>query len=109
MNYRMFDFHCSLEDHDEDMLVVRFEDLLQEPERVLREICKYVELDFYKGMLPAPHHRIPFGSRFRDRWYPLSLDRALHYIEKASPEELEIVHRHCGELAKELGYVLPSR
>ena len=100
----MFDFGRILEDRDEDMLVVRFEDLLQEPERVLREICEHVELEFLEDMLPAPHHKIPFGSRFRDRWYPLSLDRALHYIEKATPKELEIVERHCGSLAGALGY-----
>jgi len=48
--------------------------------------------------------QIPFGSRFRDRWYPLSLERALHYIEKATPEELEIISAHCDSLARELGY-----
>jgi len=58
-------------------------------------------------MLPAPHQKIPFGSRFRDRWYPLSLKRALHYIEKATPEELEIISAHCGALASELGYGVP--
>jgi len=71
---------CALEDQDEDMLVVRFEDLLQQPKRVLRQICEHVELEFYEDMLPAPHHRIPFGSRFQDRWYPLSLERVLHSI-----------------------------
>ena len=95
---------CALEDRDEDMLVVRFEDLLQQPKRVLREICQHVELDFRQDMLPAPHQKIPFGSRFRDRWYPLSLKRALHYVEKATPEELEVISAYCGALASELGY-----
>jgi len=95
---------CALEDRNDDMLVVRFEDLLREPELVLRQICEHVELEFLKDMLPTPHHRIPFGSRFRDRWYPLSLDRALHYIKKATPEELEIIKARCGSLAKELKY-----
>ena len=95
---------CALEDKAEDMLVVRFEDLLREPVRVLRQICERVELEFDEDMLPAPHHEIPFGSRFRDRWYPLSLDRALHYVEKATPEELKIIGARCGALARELGY-----
>jgi len=98
---------CALEDKDEDMLVVRFEDLLREPEWVLRRICEHVELEFIQDMLPAPHHKIPFGSRFRDRWYPLNLDRALHYIDKATSEELEIVGAQCGSLAKKFGYKLP--
>lgn len=95
---------CALEDRAEDMLVVRFEDLLQEPEATLRRICEHVELDFREDMLPAPHHKIPFGSRFRDRWYPLSLDRALRYIQDAAPEEIQIVEARCGPLARELGY-----
>jgi len=95
---------CALEDRDKDMLVVRFEDLLQEPEKTLRQICEHVELEFDKDMLPAPHHRIPFSSRFRNRWYPLSLDRALHYIKKATLEELKIINARCGLLAKELSY-----
>ena len=98
---------CALEDKAKDMLVVRFEDLLREPKRVLRQICEHVELDFHQDMLPAPHQKIPFGSRFRDRWYPLSLKRALHYIEKATPEELKIVSARCGALASELGYGVP--
>ena len=97
---------CALEDRDEDMLIVRFEDLLREPKRILQEICKHVELEFLEDMLPAPYHKIPFGSRFRDCGYPLRLDRALHYIKikKATPDELEIVKRQCGLLANQLGY-----
>jgi len=58
-------------------------------------------------MLPAPHHKIPFGSRFRDRWYPLSIKRALHYVKRATPEELETIDARCGSLARELGYEVP--
>lgn len=98
---------CALEDKAKDMLVVRFEDLLREPGATLRRICQHVELDFHQDMLPAPHQKIPFGSRFRDRWYPLSIKRALHYVEKATPEELEIIDARCGSLARELGYEVP--
>jgi len=60
---------CALEDKGEDMLVVRFEDLLQDPERLLRQISEHLELHFWEDMLPGPQHKIPFGSRFRERWY----------------------------------------
>ncbi|OPX40855.1 MAG: hypothetical protein B1H13_05220 [Desulfobacteraceae bacterium 4484_190.3] len=78
---------CALEDRKEDMLGVCFEDLLQEPEKTLRQLCEHVELEFDEDILPAPHHKIPFGSGFRDRWYPLRLDRAVQNIEKATPEQ----------------------
>ena len=99
---------CALEDREEDMMVVRFEDLLQEPERTLQLICEHVELEFSENMLPAPHHKIHFGSRFRDRWYPLSPERALHYMEQATPQDMEIISARCGSLAKELGYEVPG-
>jgi len=92
---------CALEDCYKDMLVLRFEDLLLETKRVLRQICEHVELEFDEDMLPAPHHKTPFGSRLRDRWYPLSLDRALHYIQKATSEELRVIEDRRGPLAKD--------
>jgi hypothetical protein len=39
-------------------LEVRFEDLLQDPETVLRQICAFVELDFHPAMLRYPE-RVP--------------------------------------------------
>jgi len=84
--------------------MVCLEALLQEPEKTLRQICEHVELEFYEDMLPASHQRIPFGSRFRDRWYPLSLRRVLRYIDEASAEELVSVYHRCGDLARKLGY-----
>ena len=97
-------YQCALEDKDEDMFILRFEDLLQEPERLLKQICRHLDLEFINDMLPAPHHKIPFGSRFRDRWYPLDLDRTLYYIRKATSEELRIIYERCGPLAREFGY-----
>jgi len=72
-----------------------------------RVFCKHVELEFYEDVFPTPHHKILFGSRFRDRRYPLSIKRALHYVKKATPEELEIIDARCGTLVKELGYEVP--
>jgi len=38
---------------------------------------------------------------------PLISERALHYIEQATPEELKIISARCVSLAKELGYEVP--
>ena len=63
------------------MLVVWFEELLQESEKTLQQICEHVELEFLEDMLPAAQHKILFGSRFRSA--------------------------RCGALARELGYEDP--
>jgi len=102
-------YRCALEDRNEDMLVVRLEDLLREPAKYLERICEHVELDFSERLLPHPDDRIPMGSRFRDRWYPLNVDRVLHYIDKATPDELSLIHEVCGDLADELGYPRPRK
>ena len=102
-------YRCALEDRDEDMLVVRLEDLLCEPAVYLRKICDHVELEFSERLLPHPDDKIPLGSRFRDRWYPLNVNRVLHYIDKATPEELALIHEICGDLAEEFGYSLPDK
>lgn len=95
---------CAMEDWDNDMLLVRFEDVLQEPAEEVRRLCNHIQLEFHEDMLPSPHHKIPFGSRFRDRWYPLNPGRTLCYIQRAMPEEILIIEARCGPIARELGY-----
>ncbi|WP_177193575.1 sulfotransferase family protein [Thermodesulforhabdus norvegica] len=101
--------HCALEDKADDMLIVRFEDLLREPEGTLRRICEHVELEFRKDMLPAPHHKVPFGSRFQDRWYPLNSRRALHYMEKATGKQIQSIEKYCGTIALRFHYSNPNK
>lgn len=98
---------CALEDRADDMMIMKFSDILKEPARNLRRICHHVGLEFDTRMLPSPTDRIPVGSRYRTRWYPLESDRALRYLDKAQPNEIEIVHRYCSEIARELGYKKP--
>lgn len=98
---------ATLEDADRlkfPLKIVRFEDLIAEPERVLRECCQFVDLDFRRDMLPAPEHRLPLGSRFRDRWYPIRSDVNASYEDCLDAITLEAVNRHCGSLFSRLGY-----
>ena len=86
---------------------VRFEDILRRPEREMRRICEFADLSFDQDMIPHAHHQVPFGSRFRDRWYPLRPDVNEKYLSEISHEELEIVERYCGSLADRFGYERP--
>jgi len=95
---------CALADRADDMIVVKLEDVLSEPGRWIARICEHVGIDYRENLLPGPDDRVPFGSRFRDRWYPLDPERALRYADAASDEEREIIHRRCGEIAAEFGY-----
>ena len=97
---------CALEDgpHVHRFKVMRFEDFLQNPEPSLRDLCAFLDLSFDEDMLPQPHHVIPLGSRFRDRWYPLKPDVNEPYLKKISPRHVDIIARRCEPLAQQLGY-----
>lgn len=100
---------AAIEDADRlgfPLKIVRFEDLIEEPESVLRDCCEFVELGFRQDMLPAPDHRLPLGSRFRDRWYPIRSDANVAYEDSVTPHTVECVNRHCAGLFDRLGYIL---
>lgn len=92
--------------------VLRFEDLLREPEHHLRETCEHLDLEFDPSMLPHPEDSMPLGSRFRDRWYPLEPSRPKRYLdqlqEETGDEGAEIIHSRCGDLARKFGYERPD-
>ena len=99
---------CALEDKEKnkeiDMLIIRFEDILKSPVANLKKICEFVELDFSEDMIPQPHHKIPFGSRFPERWYPLRPDLKQKYLKKLGQKEIEIISKYCKNLALQFGY-----
>jgi len=86
----------------------RYEDFLAEPETHTRALCEFVGLDFRDDLLPAPEHRIPFGTKFGDRWYPLRPDNNDAYLEKITRTQLLRVRERCGELAEHFGYAFPG-
>lgn len=87
-----------------DLLIVPFEQLLKQPETVLRRVCHFVELDFSPDMLPAANHRLPPGSRYHDRWYPLRADVNEPYEKHIDDFVIDVVNQHCGEVIERLGY-----
>lgn len=89
---------------DIDILIVRFEDLLQNPEKNLRKICNHVELEFHEDMLPKPEHTVSFGSRYPGRWYPIMPNINKKYIGNISNKDIDIIRDICGDVAERLGY-----
>ena len=95
---------CALEDNNENMLIILFEDILKNPIKHIKSICDFVELDFDEDMLPQQHHKIPFGSRFSDRWYPLEPNRNNKYLKSIKQKELRIIDNECRKIALQFGY-----
>jgi Sulfotransferase family len=82
--------------------VVRFEDFLAGPEKVVRAVCEFAELDFDPGMVPGPGQRLPWATLAGDRkWYPLYGDDRL---ARVTAESAAVIEARCGELAARFGY-----
>lgn len=99
------------EDRDEvaAFTTMRFEDLLAAPQRSLERLCRFLGLSPTPEMIPARHHTVPFGSRFRDRWYPLRADINERYLDALPARFEELLVERIGELAASYGYLPPAR
>lgn len=87
---------------------VAFEHLLMRPEAVLRDICEFVGLNYSENLLPQPHHKLPLGTRYEERWYPLRPDVNNRYLNEIPKEYVCMIKEECGELAERYGYLPPE-
>jgi hypothetical protein len=84
--------------------ITRFEDLLLRPEQTVRAACDFLNLEFNPDMLPREEHRLPLGSRFLNRWYPLRTSVNEQYEKMLGDEVIECVNQHCEDVIPRLGY-----
>jgi hypothetical protein len=98
-----------LEDREEleHFLQIRFEDLLRNPKEIIKKICRTADLSFSEGMLPSEDDVVPFGSRYRSRWYPIRKKVNNKYYEKMDKRDVNLIKNNCGEIASSLGYSQP--
>jgi hypothetical protein len=89
-------------------MVLRFEDLLNEPQRWLRSVCSFVGLEYHLSMLPAPDHRLPLGSvgssRGDHKWHPLRRDVNRRYLRQLQLWMVETIDGRVGGLAERWHY-----
>ena len=97
---------CALQDGErvEYSLTVRFEDFLADPKSVIRKICEFTGIEFANRMIPAQDDQIPFGTRFKDRWYPIRKDVNKKYLQEITNNQSEVVKSYVNGIAKKLGY-----
>lgn len=99
--------YAILEDIDDigiDVLIIKFEDAVADINITMEKICDHCELDFNIDMLPSEKHKIPLGSMYRDRWFPIKTDINSKYDDLFDTESIEFVHKNCEELMSVLGY-----
>ncbi|HDZ01949.1 MAG TPA: sulfotransferase [Nitrospirae bacterium] len=91
-----------------DFMSVSFEELLKSPQTVVKRICDFTGLEYSDDMIPQPHHKLPFGMKYRERWYPLWTNVNEQYLNEIPDEYIEMIYEQCGELAEMHGYSNPK-
>jgi len=90
---------------DAPLLVVRFEDFLDDPATAVRRICAFAELEFLPDLVPGPGQAPPPpGSVEPDKWYPLKRDENRGYAERADPELIRALSLRAAQTIAALGY-----
>ncbi len=90
------------EDWGEDLLVVRYEDLIADPEPVLRRICALVERPFDPAMLELRRPTENIGDAAGARG--IKSDNAGKYRSRMDPALRERVERIAGAVLARAGY-----
>jgi glycosyltransferase involved in cell wall biosynthesis len=106
-----------VEDVDEcgiELLSVRFEDLLAEPEKTTERVCEHLDLSYHENMLPHAGDLLPIGSQVGGAppgvqldpwWYPLRREVNQRYEPLVDEAVLEAVNRHFDPFTIEwMGY-----
>ena len=88
---------------------LRFEDLLAEPEAVLRRLCEFLDLEFRPSML-AYHTQSESGFLETERGWkdlatkPLDPSRIGRYRSRLTPRQIRMIERTAGPLLQAYGY-----
>lgn len=103
-------FACALRDAAEadNLLELRFEDLLRDPQLCLEEICEFIDLDFRDYMLPQERDEFPLGStgssRGDHKWYPLRPDVNRRYLDALQSWMVSVLEGRVAQLADRQDY-----
>ena len=91
----------------------RYEDLVRDPDTVLRDLCTFLGEDYDPGMA-ATHVTAAVAVPERKTWHrrtaqPIGADRVSAYRDVLSAEELGLIEHVAGPRMLALGYELPRR
>lgn len=88
-------------------IVVRYEDLVREPEAVLKKVLYTIDIAYDPDMIPRAHHSLPLGSSEHHKWYPVRSGANEKYLERLDPSTASIIQNTVDDIAQEYGYQSP--
>ena len=92
----------------EQLIYVRFEDLLVDPEHTMRELAEFVGISYVPAMLIGTGLQVPSFTREHHELVgaPLARDRINAWQRVLSNRQIEVFERLTGGLLEQLGYEL---
>ncbi len=96
------------ERYPEDVLEIRYEDLVSDTKKELQRICRFLEIGFDKNMLKYYRSKKEYG------WYysnihsklskPVDKRSISKWMSKLDKRQVILIENICGELMEKLGY-----
>ena len=86
---------------------MRYEDLVRDPEEVLRQVLDTIDIDYDLDMIPQAHHKFPPGSSERHKWYPIRTGANEKYLDELDGGMASVIQNTVDDVAQEFGYLSP--
>jgi hypothetical protein len=103
-------FTCAMGDlkGDEHKILVRYEDLVEQPEQELQRIAEAVDLEYIPDMIPREDHTLPLGSGERHKWFPIRTGTNRKYLRKLDGDMASVIKKIVGDVATRFDYHPPD-
>ena len=92
----------------ERIMQIKFEELIQEPESTLKNICRFINIDFQSHMVTGSGFKVPKYTVQQHSLLGKKLDvkRVSAWEKDLTPRQIEIFESIAGGLLQSLGYPL---
>jgi hypothetical protein len=91
----------------EHRIIVRYEDLVRDPEEVLRQVLETIGIDYKPDMIPRAHHKLPLGSSEHHKWHPIRTGANEKYLDELDGGTASVIQNTVDDVAQKFGYQSP--
>ncbi|MBN1122547.1 MAG: sulfotransferase [Anaerolineae bacterium] len=100
--------------YPDDVLEIRYEDLVTQPEQNLRQVCDFLDIAYDPVMLTYHKSGVKEYSSYYDQIHarlaqPPQASRVDAWQDELKPEDVAIIESVCGDLMEQVGYQPPEQ
>lgn len=89
----------------QDFILLKIEDILSDFELHIKTIFEFVDLPFKSDYLPNANDKMPFGSKRKERWFPVKKEINSKYILDLPEDVRDYILDKCYDNIQRLGYL----